>query len=147
VGEQTSEARHIHTDHHKIDDPQKPGLDRNKEQHKELGIRMVDDEHQQHTKVQIPGHIQIDGGGRVQIDFAAGKVDRHIGRKDHSKNIHDQHTGKIKQIKFQSAHGQLDPAAQYIEKVAGDQGHKQTEATAAYMLCENKGEKAPDLSL
>jgi len=132
VGENGRICENFHTNHENIHDSHKPGFHRNEIQHQKLRIGIGGGKHQKHTQMQIPGHVQIDGVG--------------IGhrRKDHGKHIHDQYTGEIKQIKFESSHGHFNSASQHIEEIAENQGQ---ENVIADIFSKYIGKQSPDLAL
>ena len=108
----------------------------------ELGIRVVSAEHKQQTQMEIKCHL---GVKRHEIFWRCDCVadnDRFGGTKEHSENVHQDHTGEVIKIKLQRSDRQLHVPAQRIEEV---KEHKTQNAVVSFR--KNEGQKTPDLTL
>lgn len=121
-----------------IDDTHDPGLNGNDKQKQELAVGIEGRKGQQKAQMQVITHTGVD---LHDTDILVCRY--RLGQEDHGKNIHQDHAGKIENIKPKRADLPLHKAAQGIEKVQKDR----RKDTAARGIGKHKSNKPPNLSL
>ena len=135
-------VEHLDGDHDQVEQRHDPCSDGNNEEDQKLCIRVGGGISQHQAQVQVVGHVgvkalEISCGDQVlSNDHIAG------GAENHGKGIHQQHTGKVEEIKLQCSHTGFHIPAQHIEKI-----EEQKTQETAFGLGEYIAEQAPDLSL
>ena len=121
-----------------------PSLDGNDEEDHKLAVRMGGGKQQDQAQVQIIGHVCINRDNRTEelIFFQGGNNLRHNRAEDHGIHIHQDHAGKIVQIKLKSTHTVFHHSSQHVEEVKEDQLQKSAAGLGEYI-----GDQPPDLAL
>lgn len=106
--EQVAHIAHINDQQNQVKNAQEPGLYRDNEENQKLAVRIGNGEDQKQSKVHIPGHIAVNiSTHKLSRQEAALYSNRIHRRKDHGKDHHQQHSGKIEKIELEGSHNQF----------------------------------------
>ena len=121
-----------------------PCLDRQDEENHKLAVRVGGSKGQNKAQMQVVGHLPVYRQDVCQVGvFRLGdRAFWNDGAENHGKDVHQHHTGEIKKIKLQRAHGVFHMLTQHIEEVKENQFQK-----TASGLGEDIGDQSPDLTL